>query len=55
MRIEKLKLVSNNILLIIFILIISNSTYAQKAYFDLSQKEINIDTNFKGQELILLD
>ena len=32
---------------------IFNLAYAQKAYFDLSQDEINIKTNFTGQELIL--
>ena len=52
MGIKKLSL-ANSILLIIFIFLISNSIYAEKAYFDLSQDEINIKTNFTGQELIL--
>ena len=53
MEIKNLKLDNTFIILIIFLVIISNSTEAQKAYFDLSQNEINIDTDFKGQELIL--
>ena len=53
MEIKNLKLVNTFIISIIFLIIISNSTKAQKAYFDLSQNEINIDTDFKGQELIL--
>ncbi len=36
-----------------FILYVSNPVNAQKTYFDLSQDKINIDTNFKGEELIL--
>ncbi len=53
MKLINLKLFNNKILLVIFILVIHNTAEAQKAYFDLSQKEINIDTNFTGQELIL--
>ena len=31
----------------------ANASYANKAYFDLSQNEINIKTDFSGKELIL--
>ena len=43
----------NTFILIIIFLGITNNLYAKKAYFDLSQNEINIKTNFTGQELIL--
>ena len=42
-----------NLLSLILFVFISTSVQAQKTYFDLSQNQINIDTNFKGKELIL--
>ena len=53
MKILKFKLVNNSIIIAIFLFILPNPSNAQKTYFDLSQKEISINTNFKGQELIL--
>ena len=53
MKIKKIIIFNSSILFLIFINLIYNLAYAQKAYFDLSQNEINIDTDFKGQELIL--
>ena len=43
----------NILILFLAMLCISNNLYADKTYFDLSQDEINIKTNFTGQELIL--
>ena len=42
-----------NLLILILFVCIFKSVQAQKIYFDLSQKQINIDTNFTGKELIL--
>ena len=50
---ETVKFKLNTFILIIIFLGITNNLYAKKAYFDLSQNEINIKTNFTGQELIL--
>ena len=53
MKINNYNFIKYKILIIFFILCSTNNLDAQKAYFDLSQDEIRIDTNFKGQELIL--
>ena len=49
----KIKYFKLKIILILALLCISKNLYADKTYFDLSQDEINIKTNFTGQELIL--
>ena len=49
----KIKYFKLKIILILTLLCISKNLYANKTYFDLSQDEINIKTNFTGQELIL--
>ncbi len=53
MKIEKIKLFNYKILILFCIIVYPNLANSQKTYFDLSQNEINIDTNFTGQELIL--
>ena len=49
----KIKYFKLKIILVLTLLCISKNLYANKTYFDLSQDEINIKTNFTGQELIL--
>ena len=41
------------ILMIIFCLIFPQILHADKAYFDLSDENIKIQTNFKGREVII--
>ena len=53
MKINRYNFIKYKILIVFFILYSVNTLNAQKAYFDLSQNEIKIDTNFKGQDLIL--
>ena len=53
MEIKKYKFFNYKLLIIVLLIYPFSATNAQKAYFDLSQNEISIDTNFKGQELIL--
>ena len=53
MKINKINFFNYKIIILFCIIIFPNIVYAQKTYFDLSQNEINIDTNFTGQELIL--
>ena len=53
METKKYKFINYKLLIIVLFICPFSATYAQKAYFDLSQNEISIDTNFKGQELIL--
>ena len=53
MKIKKSKLLNYKLLIIVLFICPFSTTNAQKAYFDLSQNEISIDTDFKGQELIL--
>ena len=49
MKIKKIILLNSSIVFLILTVTIFNLAYAQKAYFDLSQDEINIKTNFTGQ------
>ena len=53
MKTNKYKFFNCKLLIIVLIIYPFIAANAQKAYFDLSQNEISIDTNFKGQELIL--
>jgi len=53
MKSNKYKFFKSKLLIIVLIICPFITANAQKAYFDLSQNEISIDTNFKGQELIL--
>ena len=53
MKIKKSKLLNCKLLIIVLFICPFSTTNAQKAYFDLSQNEISINTDFKGQELIL--
>jgi len=53
MEVKKSKFLYYKIIIFISIICLIETAYAQKAYFDLSQNEIGIDTGFKGQELIL--
>ena len=43
----------NFILIILCCLFFSKTLYADKAYFDLSDENIKIETNFKGREVII--
>ena len=40
-------------LIFIFLILINNHTLANEAYFDLSEKEIQIQTDFTGKEIII--
>ena len=40
-------------LIFLFIIFINNHTLANEAYFDLSEKEIQIQTDFTGKEIII--
>ena len=40
-------------LIIIIIIIINESTFGSEAYFDLSDQEIKIETDFNGKEVII--
>ena len=40
--------------IVIFCFIFSQNLKAEKAYFDLSDDTINIETNFTGKEIIIL-
>ena len=53
MKTKKYKFINYKLLIIVLFICPFSVAYAQKAYFDLSQNEISIDTDFKGQELIL--
>ena len=53
MKIKKSKIININILIFISFICSVGIAQAEKAYFDLSQNKIEIDTNFTGQELIL--
>ena len=41
------------LIIIIAIIITNKSTFGSEAYFDLSDKEINIETDFNGKEVII--
>jgi Putative transmembrane protein (Alph_Pro_TM). len=41
------------LILILYIIFYSNLAYSNEAYFDLSDSEIEIQTNFKGKEVII--
>ena len=41
------------IFLFIIIFISTNEVFANQAYFDISEQEIEIQTNFKGKEVII--
>ena len=49
----KYKNKKNVFFVIVFCLSISNSIFAEKAYFDLSDEIINIQTDFRGKEIII--
>ena len=38
---------------IIFFILINNSVLSEESYFDLSEKEIQIQTDFNGKEIII--
>ena len=38
---------------IIFFILINNSAFSEESYFDLSEKEIQIQTDFNGKEIII--
>ena len=42
------------IALFLIILFVNNNTLGSEAYFDLSEKEIQIETDFNGKEIIIL-
>ena len=48
---KKIKLTHK--LVILFIFFISNNTFSEDVYFDLSEKEIKIQTDFNGKEIII--
>ena len=37
----------------LFFIFVSTNTFAKETYFDLSQNEIMIETNFDGKEIII--
>ena len=41
------------LIIIIAIIITNKSTFGSEAYFDLSDQEINIETDFNGKEVII--
>ena len=43
----------NNIIIFLILILISNNIVAAEAYFDLSEEEIQIQTNFNGKEIII--
>ena len=38
---------------IIFFILINNGALSEESYFDLSEKEIQIQTDFNGKEIII--
>ena len=51
MKINQFNMIKKILLLIFFIL--SKNTFASEVYFDLSEKEIQIETDFVGKEIII--
>ena len=51
MKINQFDMIKKILLLIFFI--ICKNTFASEAYFDLSEKEIQIETDFIGKEIII--
>ena len=42
------------LLIVFFYFVLPEALLAEKAYFDLSDETINIETSFKGKEVIIL-
>ena len=49
----KKNILNKKIILVFLIFFINTNVYSEEAYFDLSEKEIHIQTDFKGKEIII--